>query len=360
MMKSVTFSVDRWLDIAQRVFAAWGTPPDSARIVARSLVNSDLAGVSGHGLIRVSDYLGYVKSGWLRAEGVPVVKAETPVMTHVDGGYGFGQPAVHFALERTLPKARAMGIAAATIVHGGHVGRLGEYAERAAEEGMVALMASSAAGNTGLVVPYGGAERVFSTNPIAAGVPAGAHAPFIMDFATSVVAAGKLELGPDKDRPIPEGWAVNAEGRPATTVRQFLEGGGLLPFGGHKGYALSVLAELLGSALTGCGVPSDPHKPRGLGFGGNSSFLIVLDIAHFTDPRGFAANVDALFERLEAVRPAPGFERVIIPGTPEREKRLANERQGRLTMDGAIWERIVAVAAERGLTLDAAAEAGGA
>jgi LDH2 family malate/lactate/ureidoglycolate dehydrogenase len=203
-------------------------------------------------------------------------------------------------------------------------------------------------------VPYGGAERVFSTNPIAAGVPAREHAPFIMDFATTVIAAGKIELAPDKDAKIPEGWAVDAEGRPATTIRQFLEGGGLVSFGGHKGYALALMVELLCGALTGAGVAKQPPqagKPRGLGFGGNSAFMIVLNIAHFTDQEQFYSDVDGLFKRLEAVKPAPGFAQVMIPGAPENAQREKRGREG-ITVEGAIWERIATAAAERQVSLD--------
>jgi ureidoglycolate dehydrogenase (NAD+) len=193
---------------------------------------------------------------------------------------------------------------------------------------------------------------VFSTNPIAAGVPAREHAPFIMDFATTVVAAGKIELAPDPDMPIPAGWAVDREGRPATTARQYMEGGAMLPFGGHKGYALMLLAELLCGALTGAGVTGRPQKvPTGtLGFGGNATFLIVLDVAHFTDADQFLADVDGLFDRLKRVKPAPGFQRVMIPGEPEAEQRLKRSRED-ISIHAAIWKRIVQIAAEDQVSL---------
>ncbi|MCX6031546.1 MAG: Ldh family oxidoreductase [Chloroflexi bacterium] len=353
-VKVITLRAEQWQEISRRVFMGWGAPEDIADCVAKSLVEADLAGIYSHGVLRVADYVGYVKAGWWRPEGRPEVARETLVTTAVDGHHGFGQPAAHLALGVSIPKARAQGIAAATIVHTGHIGRLGEYAERAAREGVIALIAASSSGNGGVVVPYGGAERVFSTNPMAAGVPAREHPPFIMDFATTVIAAGKIELAPDKDVKIPKGWAVDAEGNPATTIRKFLEGGGLLPFGGHKGYALALLVELICGALTGAGVPKQPpqvSKPRGLGFGGNSAFMVVLDIAHFTDVDQFYANVDGLFNRLETVKPAPGFAQVMIPGAPENAQREKRRHTG-ITVEGAIWERIAAAAAERQVSLD--------
>lgn len=350
-VNNITLSADKWRELGRRIFCAWGAPEDIATCVASSLVDSDLAGIYSHGVIRVADYIGYVKAGWWRPQCRPEIIRDTPTITVVDGQYGFGQPAAHLALDTSIPKARAAGIASASVLHSGHIGRLGEYAEKATREGVVALIAASSGGNGGLVVPYGGAERVFSTNPIAAGVPAREHAPFVMDFATTVIAAGKIELAPDKDARIPEGWAVDAEGRPATTIRQFLEGGGLVSFGGHKGYALALLVELICGGLTGAGVPVQPKKTRGLGFGGNSAFMIILDISHFTDNEQFYTDVDGLFRRLEAVKPAPGFAQVMIPGAPEIAERERRSREG-ITVDGAIWERIATVAAERLVSLD--------
>ena len=162
------------------------------------------------------------------------------------------------------------------------------------------------------------------------------------------VAAGKLELAANKNVPIPEGWAVDREGRPATAARQYLEeGGAMLPFAGHKGYALMLLIELLAGALTGAGVTQRPEvvSTGCLGFAGNATFLIVLDVAHFTDVEQFGADVDGLFNRLNGVRPAPGFQKVIVPGEPEAEQRAKRAREG-ISVDGVIWEQIMRIAAE--------------
>ena len=350
-MNAMTLGPAAWQEVARRIFVAWGAPEASAVVVARSLVESELAGVAGHGLIRISDYINHARNGWVVPSGTPSIIRETATTTLVDGGYGFGQPAAYCALDASIPKARRQGIAAASVVHCGHIGRIGEYAEKATAEKMIALVTASGGGNMGLVVPWGGAERLFSTNPIAAGVPAGTHEPFIMDFATSVVAAGKLELAPDKDKPIPHDWALKADGSPATTAREFLDGGGLLPFGGHKGYALMLFIELICSAMGGVGVPVGKKPQPRPGYAGNAAFMIVIDIAHFTDPAHFAADVDSLFSRLESVKPAPGSAGVVIPGAPERAARKKNAGKD-LTVEGAIWERILGVAAERKVSLD--------
>jgi LDH2 family malate/lactate/ureidoglycolate dehydrogenase len=352
-MNDVRLSAAHWREVCERIFRAWGVPEDIAACVARSLVESNLAGVDSHGVVRIGNYYNFVKPGWWLAASRPQVAREGPCTAIIDGNWGLGQPAMHLGLDLGIAKAREHGIAAVGVIRAGHIGRLGEYAEKAAAAGMIALLGTSNARSGGHVVPYGGAERVFSTNPVAAGVPARTHTPFIMDFATTVVAAGKLELGGEPDKPIPSGWAVDAGGRPATTARQYLDGGAMLPVAGHKGFALMLLVELLAGALTGAGVTERPQvvPAGGLGFAGNATFLIVLDAAHFTDAEQFFTDVDGLFERLDGVKPAPGFDRVVVPGEPEAEQRRRRATDG-IRVTGAVWEQIAAIAAESGGRLD--------
>ena len=158
---------------------------DIAACVANSLVESSLVGVDSHGVVRIGNYYNFVKPGWWLAAGRPQLARDGACTAIIDGNWGFGQPAMHLGLDVGIAKAREHGIAGIGVIRAGHIGRLGEYAEKAIAAGMIALMGTSNARSGGHVVPYGGAERVFSTNPMAAGVPARAHAPFIMDFATT-------------------------------------------------------------------------------------------------------------------------------------------------------------------------------
>ena len=346
-MNDVRLDAVQWREVCERVFRAWGAPDDIAACVARSLVESNLAGVDSHGVVRIGNYYNFVKPGWWLAAGRPQVASEGPCTAIIDGNWGFGQPAMHLGVDVGIAKARELGIAGIGVIRAGHIGRLGEYAERATAAGMIALMGTNSALSGGHVAPYGGVERVFSTNPMAAGVPAREHTPFITDFATTVVAAGKLELSGEPDKPIPTGWAIDQEGRPATTARQYLEGGAMLPFASHKGFGLMLLIELLAGALTGAGVTQRPQvvPTGGLGWAGNATFLIVLDVAHFTDVDQFFTDVDDLFERLDGVRPAPGFQKVIVPGEPEVEQRLKRTHDG-ISVTGIVWEQIVQIADE--------------
>jgi uncharacterized oxidoreductase len=171
-----------------------------------------------------------------------------------------------------------------------------------------------------------------------------------MDFATSQVAAGKIVYGRNKDEEIPEGWAIDAEGLPATTVRAFLEGGALLPFGGHKGYALALFIELLCGGLTGAGLSERPENAPTQGAGGNACFTIVIDISHFRDLAPFRDSVDAFLGRLKRVRPAPGSPGVVIPGEPEAWQRARRAQEG-FSVDEETWGRIAAIAQKHRVTL---------
>lgn len=342
---------DQWRELGRRIFLSWGARPETADCVARSLVNSDLAGIGSHGVLRIPSYYDFLQNAWLKPGAEAEVIKESPATATVDGHWGFGQPAMHRAMDVAISKSRTQGIAAVGVIRSGHVGRLGEYAERAAESGSIAIVAASGGRGGGLVVPFGGAQRVLSTNPIAAGVPARQHPPFVMDFATSVVAAGKLELAPEKDREIPEGWAVDSEGRPARTPRAFLEGGGLLPFGEHKGYGISLLVELLCGGLTGAGLSERPDRLVTEGLGGNAGFVIVIDIAHFIELEQFRDSVDAFFGRLKRVRPAAGFKEVMIPGEPEFQKRRASAA-ARFKVDEETWSKISDIAGKHAVSLD--------
>ena len=341
----------QWLEISRRLFTSWGAPADIAECVAQSLVGADLAGMSSHGVMRIPVYHDFLVKGWLKPAARPAVIKEAPGTLNVDGNWGFGQPAMHFALDKAIAKCRTQGIAGAGLLHSSHIGRLGEYAEKAASMGILAIVAASGGPCGGLMVPFGGAQRVLSTNPIAAGVPAGECTPFIMDFATSTIAAGKLEWAHNIDQPIPEGWAVDVEGNPATTIRAFKEGGGLLPFGEHKGYAIALLIELLCGGVTGAGLTERPDNIPQVGLGGNDAFAIVVDIAHFVDLPQFRGSVDAFFKRLKRVKPAPGTKGVMVPGEPEAQQRAIRTKEG-FAIEEPTWDKIAAVAKEHGVKLD--------
>ena len=243
-------------DFTLAVLAALGTPNEYAQIVCNSLVGANLAGHDSHGVLRLTTYAQWVKEGLIRPAVAPVLARMSGATAHVDGGWGWGLVGARFAAEQAIALARDYGIGAVTIDRCAHIGRMGEY---------VALMAAAGMGGMATcnhypsVAPFGGRERMLGTNPFAMATPGGEGGePVVVDFATSGVAEGKLRVARAKGEMVAPGLIVDREGQPSQTPADFYEGGALLPFGGHKGYGLGLMAELLGGC---CRAPAQRRCP---------------------------------------------------------------------------------------------------
>lgn len=327
------------IDLIQRIFAAAGAPDDIAKLVATSLVGSDLAGHDSHGSVRVRQYLDAIRRGDLKPAARPAIVHDQGAVVTVDAQRGFGQVAAHFTITEGIRRAKEHGIAAAGLIHSGHVGRLGEWVELAAAQDAVALAFCNGGGPAGAVTPFGGAERVLGTNPIAAALPVGNAKPIILDFATSAVAEGKVRVARNRGKSIPEGWILNKDGLPTTNPADLYDGGMLLPAATHKGYALGLLVDFMAGLLTGGGTNILPgYIP------GNGVLFIVLDIAAFRPFADYQQESQAVAQRIKNAKPAPGFDAVLLPGEPEQ--RMAAERSANgIQIDDATWQLLTEDAA---------------
>jgi uncharacterized oxidoreductase len=332
-------------DFASRIFEAAGVPGDVATQVAASLVASNLAGHDSHGVVRVMQYLGAVERGETDANGSPAITHETSVMAVVDAQRTFGQIAGAFAMQMAIDKARDAGIAAVALHNSAHVGRLGEWVEMAAAEGMIGLSFCNGGRSGGIVAPFGGAARRLGTNPIAAAVPLADRPPFVLDFATSAVAEGKVRVARNGGKEIPTGWVLDKEGNSTTNPEDLYEGGMLVPAAGHKGYSLSLLVDLLGGMLTGGGsAPQDGTMQS------NGVLFIVLSIAAFRTPEEFAAEAVAMVDRIKSTPTAPGFSAVLLPGEPEQQSAAQRSTSG-VPLDDGTWAQLVAEAKRLGVSV---------
>lgn len=333
-------TADRLRSVSQRIFASVGAPEDIAAHVAGSLVESNLAGHDSHGVIRVPAYVDAIRRGLVQPAARPSIISETETTALVAGNWAFGQVAATYATEIAIAKARECHVAAVGVVQCPHIGRLGEYAELAARANLIAMV--TVGGFTGgAAAPFGGAGRVMPTNPFAFGVPAERHEPMLVDFATTMVAEGKLQMLRAKHEPAPAGWLLDKHGNPTTNVEDFYAGGMLLPFGGHKGYGLGMVAEVLSGALPGV----DEYRE---GRGGSGTFILIIDPAIFRPFAAFAGSVDAFFDKVKAVPAAPGFSEVLVPGEPEhrsKERRLAEG----IPVPEETWSKIAALTTELSL-----------
>src|SRR5688500_12534598 len=259
-----TVPADLLTAFARQLFEAAGVPADEASTVALSLVDANLCGHDSHGVMRVPQYLGFVKDGTFRPGAPLTVLSETPAILSADAGWGLGQVQAHRLLTRLIPKAKVVGVAAGTLRHCGHIGRLGEYAETAAREHLAFFGTVNSHGSGRRVVPPGGTAGRISTNPICFGIPTTGE-PVVLDFGTSVVAEGKVRVHFQKGEPVPDGWLVDHAGRPTTdpAVLYTDPRGSILPFGGpqsYKGFGLGLVLDLLAGGLSG-GRCSHPEAP---------------------------------------------------------------------------------------------------
>jgi LDH2 family malate/lactate/ureidoglycolate dehydrogenase len=325
------------------IFEAAGTPADLAAEVARHLVSANLAGHDSHGVIRIPAYLQQIESGRLAADGRPAVVHETAATAIVDANRGFGQVGAAHALQVAIEKASAAGAGVVSIRRCGHIGRLGHYAETAAAQGFISMIVFGNMGpGIGLTAPFGGAHRHLGTNPWSFGVPSGETQPVVVDFATTVVAEGKVQVARAKHAELPPGQIVDKHGHPSTNPEDLYSGGMLLPAAGHKGYGLSLVAALVGAGLTAEEVPDN-----GVGAG---VVVMAIDPRAFGALETFTATIDNLSAGIEAVPPASGFEKVFLPGGPEAVSRASRRANG-VPIAPDTWDVISAAAAKLGVAV---------
>lgn len=335
-------------ELSQKIFEAVGCPPDIAKRVATALVDANLCGHDSHGVIRIPSYVEAVKEGHVIPDARPTVARRVGATALVDGRWAFGQVSAAFATDVAIAIARDQGIGMVGIVRCNHIGRLGEYATMASDAGMVLIVVAGGFGGRGVTaVPYGGSKPLFGTNPIAVGIPAGAQPDVLVDFATTAVAAGKIEVARAKKVPLPPGSIVDREGRPTTDPEDYYRGGALLPFGGHKGYALSVVVEFLGRIMTGADSYAEGNR-GGPVYGHSGTLMIAMDPGVFVDAEQYAARADEALTRLKAIPPAPGSPGVMIPGEPEARSRAERSVHG-IPLAEETWDRILSTARSLGV-----------
>jgi len=324
-----------------RVLEAAGAPPRVAAIVAESLVLSNLKGVDSHGVVRIPEYLEAIDAGLTDPAAEPAAEDRGQLVV-LDGRRGLGQVAARVATRLAVERALGGGLGLATLARVRHVGRLGEYVERAAGEGCVALAWCNTGPPGGRVVPFGGAGPLLGTNPIAYAVPAPGR-PLVADFSTSAVAEGRVRLARQAGARIPEGWIVEAGGGSSTNPSDLYEGGGILPAGGHKGTALALLAEILGGALAGAGCACAGDDP------GNGLVLLAIDPGRVRPPSEFGATVGRVLDALRAAPAAEGVERVLAPGDLEAETEARRRAEG-IPLPERTWRELLEVGARLGVS----------
>lgn len=336
---------------AASIFAAAGAPAERAELVAALLVESNEVGHDSHGIIRVPQYLGTIERGEIDPFAEIDIESETDASAVLNGNWGFGQVVMSRAAALGVEKAARCGLAALTVRNANHIGRLGSYVEQIARENMIGLLFANMHGGGVCVVPWGGREARLGTNPLAAGLPRPGGEPIVLDMTTSVVAEGKVRLQRNRGEDVPEGWIVDAEGRPSTDPAALYgpPRGGMLPFGGavgYKGYGLSLVVEILGGALSAAGCAGTGSR------NGNGVLLLVVDIERFVPMDAYGEEVDQFVSFLKSSPLAPGFSEILVPG--EIESRTRQQRREGIEVDAQTWGQIVECGQRFGVELKAA------
>jgi len=328
----------------ERLLTALGVPGVQSSIIADNLVEADLRGVDSHGAHLMELYAGRVRSGHLRPVTTVTTLDDQGSTVRLDGGIGFGQVAGVAAVDLAVERAHEHGVATVSVREITHVGALGYYTMRAAEGGCFALAFQN--GGT-IVPPFGGTTGLFSTNPFSYAVPAGRHADIVYDIATTAAAGNKILLARKRgDASIPEGWANDDDGRP-TTDPQRASISQMQWFGGHKGFGIGLLVEIMAGLLADSSFGTREHSASELtGWDrlAKGATFVALDVARFLPVDEFRARVDELIDDVHASALAPGAERILVPGELEAERRVQRLEQG-IPLSDALVDELDAIAA---------------
>lgn len=328
---------------AASVFEAVGTPSDIASFVGNSLVDANLAGHDSHGVLRLPGYCGSLRAGDIIPGARCALVKRDRATAVIDGALGWGQPAMQLAADTVIDLARECGLGAAVVRNCYHVGRVAPYVESVARSGMIGIAMSNAGP---AVAPFGGRQRVLGTNPFAWAMPIGSGGEVLsFDIATAAIAEGKLRVARSHDKLVSDNMLVTVDGEPTNDPGDFFAGGAILPFGGHKGNGLSILAQMLGRALAGMDTTGF-DGPRGA----NGPVILAVDPTCFTTKEEFESEVAAQAQLITSSAPAAGIEEVLLPGEIERQTALQRSAHG-IPIPGPIWIELAQLAESLGVPM---------
>ena len=351
-------------EFTREVFVKVGMPLEDAEAEAGALIWANLRAVDSHGVLRIPWYLNNIETRVMNPKPKIKIIKETPATILVDADRALGPVVTIRVVNMVMEKAKKVGICWALIRNLTHQGALGYYSQMMAEKGMAGIVFVCSAP---IMAPFGAKVAGVHNSPIAISVPAKRHRPLNLDMATSVVAGGKLWLAVDKNIPIPEGWALDKEGKPTTDPKNV---GALLPFGGHKGSGLAMMFECLSSVMAGnpllepilfsrdIGAQPPKAKDKISAFERvgpkrphiQNSVVVAIDISQFTDLESYKEHIDNLIDGIKALPKAKGFNEIFVPGEPEERNFVERSRSGIPLPEGTI-RNLKAVSEQFGVKL---------
>lgn len=334
------------LELVTAVFRRCGMAQEDAHLLADSLVFADLSGIHSHGVLRVPEYAKKMTVDGVDPKGQPETVREMGACLVVDGHNSMGQIGCHFAMQGAIERAREHGIGAAAIRGSNHCGAMAYFAMQALEADMIGWVTTNALPT---MAPWGGTERIVGINPLGVAIPAGAQSPIVFDAAFSGSSHGKIRIHEQKNLPLPEGWALDADGQPTTDPAKAIDGL-LMPIGTFKGVSLAMLMGIFSSMLSGAAYGTElGNMEDGPKAGQDGHFAMAINVAAFEEIARFKERVDAAIAQIHACRRAPGVERLYVSGEREALSRAAYGREG-IPLNEVTLRDIAA--ASRGLGVD--------
>jgi hydroxycarboxylate dehydrogenase B len=339
------------IQIVSDIFASAGCRPAEHERIAHCLVEANLVGHDSHGVIRVPSYIEWLRAGKVLANQTLKIEFENDALAVGDGQFGFGQVMGEQATKLGIDKAGRQGVAVVALRNSGHLGRIGDWAEMAAHAGKVSLHFVNTSGGGILVAPFGGSQRRLSANPIAAGVPVKSGPPIILDISTCTIAEGKIKVAFNKGEKVPDGCILDGAGNPTNDPRAFYAAppGAILALGGHKGYSLSVIAEVLAGALTG---GSCSHF--GVDRVANNMLSIIFDPTFFQSADAFSEEINDFVTHVKSSRTVTPDGEILMPGEPEARARARKLREG-IEIDDTTWNQLAITGESLGVSVKLAA-----
>jgi LDH2 family malate/lactate/ureidoglycolate dehydrogenase len=344
-METRRLTLDGLSSLCAAAFERVGVPAANAAVVAAALAEAEARGIESHGVRMLPSYVARLRSGGFTAAAEPRVVREGPAVALLDGENGLGPLVATRAMDVAIAKARAAGIGACAAFRSNHYGAAAVYALRACRAGLIGLATTN---SVAAVAPPGGRVGRVGNTATAYAIPTDEEPPLVLDVSMSTAARSRFALHAERGQPLPEGWAIDAEGRPTTDARAGL-GGYLLPLGsptaGHKGFGLAMLMDSLAGALSGArfGVELQrmtdaDARPYGIGH-----FLLAVDPAWFGDPAAFRRKIDRMIRDLRDTPPQPGVDRIYAPGERSHARWLEAQQHG-VTIPSELADRITALA----------------
>ena len=322
--------------LVETIFTAAGSHHHEAERIAHYLVEANLTGHDSHGVIQVSRYVQRVRAKELVPNQKVEIVSENEVMAVLDGRLGFGQVIGEEATQVALDKCAKFGVSLVALRNAGHLGRIGDWAEMAAGQGKLSLHFVNTSGGGILVAPHGGKERRLSADPIAAGVPVPGGPPILADLSTCTIAEGKIRVAANKGAQVPENSILDGHGNPTTDPQAFYASppGAILPLGGHKGFALGVIVEVLAGALSGGSCSRPGNKVVA-----NNMLTIVIDPARLRARAEFDQDLADFTSWIKSAATVAADGEILMPGEPEHRSRVTRLREG-IPLDETTWNQL--------------------